>query len=552
MAQPTLPQPTVPQITVPLPLLDYLQTVGQTPPHPDGIGGPGNQDDSDSIYRVLGVEPIINCRGTFTIIGGSVERPETLAAYKEASRHFVQYDELAEGVGRRLAELTGAEWGLISDGCAAGLKHVTAACVTGGNPEKLIRIPNLHGMDKTQVIVPRASRNAYDHAVRNLGVEIVMVETPEELAAAINPKTAMIYLMSSESTEPGQPLSLETVVTLARPAGVPVLIDAAAENLTIPCVHLTRGADVVAYSGGKALCGPQGAGLLLGRKDLLMAAWQASSPHHGPNRDNKVGREEILGMLAAVEAWVTRDHAAEWQSWLERLAYITAQVTQLPGVTTEIEQPQGRSNVAPTLVVRWDPAAYAITGAQVAEDFARNKPRIAVGSRDSDPGAAGDHHRAATIRITPSQMQPGQERVVAARVVGILSAPRPPLTGELTPPAADLSGHWEVTVRYFTSVSRHRFYLHQEGNWLVGSHHSDYAQQEIVGTVEGDQVKLHSELRQPGNNIQFYFGGSLSADGFGGTVHLGEYLTARFQAARVAYTRPRRPVMIPGGPPLAT
>ena len=111
--------------------------------------------DEQSIYRAIGVEPIINCRGTFTIIGGSVERPEVLAAYKQASRHFVQYDELAEGVGRRLAEITGAEWGMIPDGCAAGIKHVTAACVTGGNPEKLIRIPDLTGMDKTQVIVPQ-------------------------------------------------------------------------------------------------------------------------------------------------------------------------------------------------------------------------------------------------------------------------------------------------------------------------------------------------------------------------------------------------------------
>ena len=136
--------------------------------------------DEQSIYRVIGVEPIINCRGTFTIIGGSVERPEVLEAIKEASRHFVQYDELAEGVGRRLAEITGARWGMIPAGCAAGIKHVTAACVTGGNPEKLIRIPDLTGMVKTQVIVPRYARNAYDHALRNIGVELVMVETPAE------------------------------------------------------------------------------------------------------------------------------------------------------------------------------------------------------------------------------------------------------------------------------------------------------------------------------------------------------------------------------------
>src|SRR6185503_16240358 len=146
------------------------------------------------IYQSIGVEPVINCRGTFTIIGGSVERPEVRAAMDAASKYFVQIDELADAVGRRFAELTGAEWGLVSAGCAAGLKHVTVACVTGGNPEKLIRIPDLSGLDKTEVIVPRSSRNVYDHAIRNVGVRMVTIESIEELERAINPRTAMIYL----------------------------------------------------------------------------------------------------------------------------------------------------------------------------------------------------------------------------------------------------------------------------------------------------------------------------------------------------------------------
>src|SRR5580700_1639059 len=260
------------------------------------------------IYQSIGVEPVINCRGTFTIIGASVETPETRAAMEYAARYFVQYDELAEGVGRRLAELTGAEWGMVSAGCAAGLKHVTAACVAGGNPEKLIRIPDLTGFDKTEVVIPRTSRSVYDHAIRNIGVKIIVVDTAQELENALNRRTAMIYLSAGGPTLSG-PLALETVAKIAKPKNIPVLVDAAAEVLTIPCVHLERGATVVAYSGGKAICGPQCAGLLLGRKDLLMSAWQASAPHHGPGRDNKVGREETLGMLAAVEAWVKRDHA---------------------------------------------------------------------------------------------------------------------------------------------------------------------------------------------------------------------------------------------------
>jgi D-glucosaminate-6-phosphate ammonia-lyase len=504
----------------------------------------GATTGEQSIYRAIGVEPVINCRGTFTIIGGSVERPEVLAAIKEASRHFVQYDELAEGVGRRLSEITGAEWGMIPAGCAAGIKHVTAACVTGGNPEKLIRIPNLTGMDKTEVIVPRYSRNAYDHAVRNIGVELVMVETAAELACAINAKTAMIYLVAGRGSETGHPLSLEAIVEIAKPAGIPVLVDAAAENLTIPCIHLEKGADVVAYSGGKAICGPQGAGLLLGDKKILMSAWQASSPHHGPNRDNKISREEIMGMLAAVEAWVTRDHAAEWQSWLSRLDYIAQRVVQVAGVETEVEQPSGLSNHSPTLVIRWDPAALHITGEQVAEDFARNKPRIAVGS--------GDAEGKASIRITPSQMQPGNEEVVAERIYEILTKARTPQPTQLAAAEVDISGHWDLTVEYFSSTSQHQLYLQQEGNWIEGAHQSDFSNQEIAGTVEGNQVKLRSQVRQPGDNIPFLFSGRVSDGVIAGSIYLGEYLTAKFTAKRATYQKLRKAIMIPGGPPLAT
>jgi hypothetical protein len=149
-----------------------------------------------NIFQSIGVEPIINCRGTFTIIGGSIERPEVRAAMEAASKDFIQYDELADGIGKRLAELTGAEWGMVSAGCAAGMKHITAACVTGGNPEKLIRIPNLEGFDKTEVVIPTPSRNVYDHAIRNIGVKVIQVDTPEELERALNERTAMIYLMA--------------------------------------------------------------------------------------------------------------------------------------------------------------------------------------------------------------------------------------------------------------------------------------------------------------------------------------------------------------------
>src|SRR5438132_9204682 len=174
----------------------------------DAKAATGSLKPGPEIYQSIGVEPVINCRGTFTIIGASVEVPEVRAAMEYAAQYYVQLDELAEGVGRRLAELTGAEWGMVSAGCAAGLKHVTAACVAGGNPEKLIRIPDLTGFDKTEVVIPRSSRSVYDHAIRNIGVKIIMIDTAEELASALNPRTAVIYLSARGPSTSG-PLALD-------------------------------------------------------------------------------------------------------------------------------------------------------------------------------------------------------------------------------------------------------------------------------------------------------------------------------------------------------
>ncbi|MER3375156.1 MAG: aminotransferase class V-fold PLP-dependent enzyme [Allomuricauda sp.] len=499
---------------------------------------------SGNIYSSIGVEPIINCRGTFTILGGSTERPEVIEAIEAASGYFVQYDELAYGIGQRLAELTKAEWGMVSAGCAAGLKHVTAACVTGGNPEKLLRIPDLTGFEKTEVIAPRYSRNVYDHAIRNIGVDMIEVDSPEELERAISSKTAMIYVNSDRDSATGQPLSLEVISGIAKKHNVPVLVDAAAEDLTIPCVHLERGATVVAYSGGKAICGPQCAGLLIGDKNLLMSAWQASSPHHGPGRDNKVGKEEMLGMLAAVEAWTTRDHKAEWQQWLSWLDEISDKVTKVAGVTTKVMEPTGLSNRAPRLVISWDQDKLHITGEEVAEEVARNKPRIAIGARTGDDSTS--------VNITPSQMRPGNAKVVADRLYDILAADRQPISDELNPAKGNVSGHWEVELNFFTSTGSHYFYLEQEGNWITGTHQSDFSTQKMVGMIEGNEVKLRSTYRVSGDNISYWFSGELKDGNLEGSVFLGEYLTATFSAKPVDYRQDYKKIVVPGGPPLAT
>jgi len=508
------------------------------------FGITGGLPAEPNIFQSIGVEPIINCRGTFTIIGGSVERPEVRSAMEAASKNFVQYDELADGIGKRLAELTGAEWGMVSAGCAAGMKHITAACVTGGNPEKLIRIPDLRGFDKTEVVIPKSSRNVYDHAIRNIGVTIIEVGTPEELENALNIHTAMIYIMAYDESQPGQPLSLENVAKIAKPKKVPILVDAAAEVLTIPNIHLQRGADVVVYSGGKAICGPQCAGLVLGRKDILMSAWQASSPHHGPGRDNKVGREEMMGMLAAVEAWKKRDHAGEWKTWLSWLDNIAKKISTMEGVTTSIFEPTELSNRSPVLNIYWDPGKFNITGEEIAEEFARSKPRIAVGGETRDGKSS--------ISITTGQMQPGDDKIVADRIHGALSQKRAPKSTTLEAPSANVSGRWDADIEFFSSTSKHTLFMEQDGNWIQGSHNGEFSVRDMRGTIEGKTIKLRSVDRHPGDSITFLFSGTLSGETISGSIYMGEYRTAKFTAKRNTNKSPHERIVIPGGPPLAT
>jgi D-glucosaminate-6-phosphate ammonia-lyase len=528
--------------------LSILPFIGTFLPIESIVGAPKKGPVSDSnIYQTIGVEPVINCRGTFTIIGGSIECPEVIAAIHAASGFFVQYDELAFGIGQKLADLTGAEWGMVSAGCAAGMKHVTAGCVTGGNPEKLVRIPNLTGFDKTEVVIPKSSRNVYDHAIRNIGVDIITVNTIGELEKALNPRTAMIYLFSGSQTEPGGSFSTEAVAALAKPGNIPVLIDAAAEDLTIPNVHLQRGASVVAYSGGKALCGPQCAGLLLGQKDILMSAWQASAPHHGPGRDNKVGKEEMMGMLAAVEAWIARDHAEKEKTWITWLNNIVKRVSTLVNVKTSIQEPSGRDNRSARLTISWDSAIYNITGTEIAEELGYNhRPRIAIGgSHDEQSGIS-------SLNISTGQMQPGEDKIVADAIYKILSQPRTRSNDIVPPPSAIISGQWNVDIKFYSSKSQHTFLLEQDGRWIQGLHRGDFSTRSIVGTIEGDQVKLSSSDQQIADRVPFIFFGTLSGNTLKGEIFMGEYIKAQFIATRNVSNIRRRPISIPKGQPLSS
>lgn len=480
-----------------------------------------------NIYASISVRPIINARGTVTILGATRVLPEVKQAMDDAARDYVQLDELMEGVGRRLAKVTATGWGIVTSGASAAITAATAACVAGGDPDKIWKIPDLTGM-KNEVIIPSYSRTAYEAASRAVGVKMIEVKTVEELEAALGPQTAMILVLAGSRSSRG-PLSLKEIVSKAKPGSVPVLVDAAAEDLVVPNPHLSEGADMVAYSGGKCLRGPQCAGLLLGRKDLVSAAWISMAPHHGFGRGFKVGREEIMGMLTAVEMWMKRDHAKEqrtWTSWAEHIADALAEV---PGVTTEIIQPRGLSNRAPSLKVTWDIAKIPLTGQDVEQLLWDGDPRIAVSGAGSflpfPPNLQPD------ITIYPSQLRAGEERVIAGQVFKILMHP-PEIIKPVGPPDADISGQWDMEIKFSASTASQTFVLEQEGSILKGKHHGSFASRDVSGAIHGRRMLIRSSYTQEGVRLNFEFSGSVDGDTMSGNVSMGEYGMAAWTARR--------------------
>jgi L-seryl-tRNA(Ser) seleniumtransferase len=475
------------------------------------------------------VRPLINGRGTFTIISGSTMLPEVRAAMDAAAQQYVHLDELSEAIGGRLAELTGAEWGMVSNGCSAALTLAAAACVAGGNPDLHVRLPNLTGFPKDEAIIPTHSRNVYDAALRSMGLRVVEVSTMAEFEAALGPRAAVVYVLAGPNAD-NSPLNTKAIAPIAKAKGVPLIVDAAAEILTIPNVHLQNGATLVAYSGGKCLRGPQTAGLLLGRKDLVKAAWVHSAPHHGGTRALKVGKEDAIGMLTAVEMWVKRDHDAEWKRWTGWLDHISQRVTTIAGVTTTVNQPNGLSNRTPSLRILWDRQKLGVSGEAVVKALLDGEPRITI-----DPARGGGQQAAQTgVQVTPYMLAPGDERVIADRLVAVLSKP-PAQTDAAAPaaPAADLSGQWNVRIQYAAAVSTHTLHLTQKGNDLGGFHQGEFMTREVTGTVDGDTVRIRSAFgEQHGDSINMTFAGKLAGDQLSGTLDMGEYLGATFTASR--------------------
>jgi len=367
----------------------------------------GAQGDSipaqPEVYRRLGIRPVINGVGVVTRLGGSIMPPEVVRAMEEASRCFVPLEELQIKAGEKLAELLGIPDALVTAGCASAITVATAACMVGGDVPRLAQLPDATGL-KNEVIQLKAHPNEYEAQIRLVGAKIVYVENRQELDRAINERTAMLFFLNTR--DPDGPIHRDEWIRIGKERNVFTFNDAASD--VPPAAHLSeyvrQGFDLVGISGGKALLGPQCSGLLLGRKDLVQAARNAISPHAGIGRGMKVGKEEIIGLLAAVERYLKVDHDAEQREMEIRVQYIIHALANLKGVKASLYIPEIENHV-PHVAIDWDEAVRKRTSHDVTDDLLRGEPSIAV----SRMGAG-------SVRVSVWMMRGNEYKTVARRL----------------------------------------------------------------------------------------------------------------------------------------
>jgi len=370
-----------------------------------GFGQTGNP------YEELGVPTVINCQGTMTVLGGSILRPELEAVMAMAGRHFVSIPDLEVAAGKRIAEMLKLPVGytaLVTSGAAAAIQSGLAGILTGDNEALIRQLPDVTGM-KSEVIIQKSHRNPFDHQLRSTGVKLVEVETREQLRSAVNDRTALMHF-SNFANAAGQ-IKVDEWAKLAKQYNLPCMNDAAAD--TPPVSHLwdytNLGYDLVTFSGGKAMRGPQCAGLLVGRKDLVSYALLNNSPHEDTlGRSQKVGKEEIIGMVKALEIYLKEDHDALAKEWQEHLAGISSELTKIPGVSTSFFTPDIANHV-PHMQITWD-SKISVTPQQVSKLLRNSKPAIVIGGGEGRPG----------LVMSSFMLQPGEDKIVAEQLSRIL------------------------------------------------------------------------------------------------------------------------------------
>lgn len=484
-------------------------------------------DLHDNLFTRIGVRPMVNGRGTFTIISGSCSLPEVKQAMYDASFYFVQLDEMMNGIGAQLAELTGAEWGITTTGCAAAICLATIACIAGTDVEKCQALP--YTKKKDQVIIPKHSRNPYDIGVRMCGAEIVEVGTPEEFRAKISDRTAMVYILSGPDSTSG-PMSISVLCAIANEKNIPVFVDAAAEEPVKPNIHLAAGASLVGYSGGKCMRGPQSSGMMIGKKNLCKAAYYQAAPHHCYGRALKCSKEEAMGLLAAVRQWYKRDHDAEQARWNTWMQHIADRLKGIPSLTAEVTPAQADlSNRCPTVRIKWDAAKVGITGTEVAARLDAGTPRIVL----AGPQGRRPDMMQSSIGVTSYMLEAGEEKIIADALYEILTKPGTHSDPKVpSGPTASVKGTWGVTIQYLRGTGDQKFILEQKGNDVTGEHHGEIYDAKFEGAVHGDQIELHSVMPVAGNPVRCNFKGVVQGNNMSGTVNMGEYGEANWSAVR--------------------
>lgn len=359
-----------------------------------------------NLIEELGLRTFINAAGTYTAMTASLMPDEVMETINASAKEFVMLDEVQDKVGEKIAALVHAEAATVTAGCWSAMVLGMAGVLTGMDVKKVAQLPYLEGTDmKSEVIVQKAHNTGYVHAITNTGVSIIEVETVEDVERAINERTAMLWFLNYAA--PDGKIQHEEWITLAKKHGIPAMIDIAAD--VPPVENLWRfndmGFDLVCVSGGKAMRGPQSAGILMGKKDLIAAA-RLSAPPRGGNigRGMKVNKEEILGMYVALEEFINQDHGKVWKMWEDRVAHIENAVKKVDGVTTEMFVPPV-ANHTPALRISWDDKVVKMSGKELQERLRNGHPSIEVsGNKDN------------SISLTVFMLKPGQEKAVATRL----------------------------------------------------------------------------------------------------------------------------------------
>ncbi|WP_111308330.1 aminotransferase class V-fold PLP-dependent enzyme [Confluentibacter sediminis] len=362
-------------------------------------------------FKELGVRTFINAAGTYTFMTGSLMRPEVVEAIRNTSDDFVNLNELQDKVGARIAELLECEAATVTSGAASAITLGTAGTLTGTDPKKAALLPHIEGTGlKSEVIMQRKHAIEYAHAIEVSGVKVVYVDTKEELEKAINKNTAMYYFVNFLNYE-GE-IQWAEVLEICQKHGIPTMIDCAADVPPVENLfkYQKMGFDMVCFSGGKGLRGPQSAGVLLGKKKYIDAA-RLNAPPFGETvgRGMKVNKEEIVGMLVAIEDFLNRDHKKDWELWENQINHIKASVDPIIGLNSKTVVPE-LANVVPTLHLDWDNKKVKITGDELKEALRKGHPSIEI--------AGGGKN---SVSITTWMLKPGQERIVASRLFEILN-----------------------------------------------------------------------------------------------------------------------------------